>query len=47
VLDLLVVEYLYDKGGDHITDEGTLSFLKQSAVSNKTLGFIALQFNLH
>jgi endoribonuclease Dicer len=46
-LDLLVVEYLYDKGGDYINDEGTLSFLKQSAVSNKTLGFIALRLNLH
>jgi dsRNA-specific ribonuclease len=46
-LDLLVVEYLYDKGGDYINDEGTLSFLKQSAVSNKTLGFIALRLGLH
>ena len=41
-LDLLVVEYLYDQGGDYLDDEGTLSFLKQSAVSNKTLGFISL-----
>lgn len=41
------MEYLYDKGGDYLNDEGTLSFLKQSAVSNKTLGFIALKFNLH
>ena len=46
-MDLLVVEYLYDQGGDYLDDEGTLSFLKQSAVSNKTLGFIALKFNLH
>lgn len=46
-LDLLVVEYLYDQGGEYINDEGTLSFLKQSAVSNKTLGFIALRLNLH
>ncbi len=46
-LDLLVVQYLYDQGGDYLDDEGTLSFLKQSAVSNKTLGFIALKFNLH
>jgi endoribonuclease Dicer len=46
-LDLLVVEYLYDKGGEYINDEGTLSFLKQSAVSNKTLGFIALRLGLH
>lgn len=46
-LDLLVVEYLYDQSGDYLNDEGTLSFLKQSAVSNKTLGFIALKFNLH
>jgi len=45
-LDLLVVEYLYDQGGDYLNDEGALSFLKQSAVSNKTLGFIALQLNL-
>lgn len=44
-LDLLVVEYLYDQGGDYLDDEGTLSFLKQSAVSNKTLGFIALKEN--
>lgn len=42
-LDLVVVEYLYDQGGDFLDDEGTLSFLKQSAVSNKTLGFIALK----
>lgn len=42
-LDLVVVEYLYDQGGDYLDDEGTLSFLKQSAVSNKTLGFIALK----
>ena len=41
-----MVEYLYDQGGDYLDDEGTLSFLKQSAVSNKTLGFIALKFNL-
>lgn len=46
-MDLLVVEYLYDKGGEYINDEGTLSFLKQSAVSNKTLGFIALKLSLH
>ena len=45
-LDLLVVEYLYDQGGDYLDDEGTLSFLKQSAVSNKTLGFIALELGL-
>lgn len=45
-LDLLVVEYLYDQGGDYLDDEGTLSFLKQSAVSNKTLGFISLQLGL-
>lgn len=41
------MEYLYDQGGDYLDDEGTLSFLKQSAVSNKTLGFIALKENLH
>lgn len=46
-MDMLVVEYLYDQGGKYINDEGTLSFLKQSAVSNKTLGFIALRLNLH
>lgn len=46
-LDMLVVEYLYDQGGKYINDEGTLSFLKQSAVSNKTLGFVALRLNLH
>ena len=46
-LDMLVVEHLYDMGEKYINDEGTLSFLKQSAVSNKTLGFIALRLNLH
>ena len=40
------MEYLYDQGGDYLDDEGTLSFLKQSAVSNKTLGFIALELGL-
>lgn len=44
---MIVVEYLYDMGEKYINDEGTLSFLKQSAVSNKTLGFIALKLNLH
>ena len=43
----MVVEFLYDQGGDHLDDEGHLSFLKQSAVSNKTLGFIALKLHLH
>ena len=33
----------YDKG----LDEGRLSLLKQAGVSNKSLGLIAVKFNLH
>ncbi len=46
VLDLIVVEHLYDKY-DRGLDEGTLTLLKQAGVSNKSLGLIAVKFNLH
>jgi dsRNA-specific ribonuclease len=42
----MVVEHLYDKY-DRGLDEGTLSLLKQAGVSNKSLGLIAVKFNLH
>lgn len=37
---------MYDKY-DRGLDEGTLSLLKQAGVSNKSLGLIAVKFNLH
>jgi dsRNA-specific ribonuclease len=46
VLDLIVVEHLYDKY-DRGLDEGTLTLLKQAGVSNKSLGLIAVKFRLH
>lgn len=46
VLDLIVVEHLYDKY-DRGLDEGTLSLLKQAGVSNKSLGLIAVKLRLH
>ena len=46
MLDLIVVEHLYGKYEEGL-DEGTLSLLKQAGVSNKSLGLIAVKFDLH
>jgi endoribonuclease Dicer len=45
IIDLVVVEYVYERYGSK--DEGTLSALKQAAVSNKALGMIAIHLGLH
>lgn len=45
ILDLIVVEHLYEKYGSQ--DEGLLTELKQAGVSNKTLGIIALKCGMH
>ena len=45
ILDLIVVEYLYEKYGTK--DEGSLTLLKQAGVSNRSLGMIALHYGMH
>lgn len=49
MLDLVVVEHLYDNGmaEEHGHDEGVLTMLKQSVVSNKSLALIGLHLGLH